>query len=272
MDHDTVLRVTSRCRRLTPPLALVAFLVMAAAPMAQASHLRPRGATPVLDPLVIAYERCTTPDTMHGVPIPLKSCTSPQQTSKSLTVGTPDAPGNGAGANSVGFVRLDVKINTSSPNDVAIDAEITDVRCLPATSSSVCNPGSSLPNAAGGPDYTGRLQASFPLRISDHYYDDGSGNFTAAATVSDATFEVRIPINVPCSATDSPTNTPAGDLVGSECKEITTENAIIPGSVQSLERANAEMPGPLQIFDGGPDGDVSTSPNTLFEQQGVFVP
>jgi hypothetical protein len=28
----------------------------------------------------------------------------------------------------------------------------------------------------------------------------------------------------------------------------------------------------LQLFDGGPDGVVSTANNSLFEEQGVFVP
>jgi hypothetical protein len=32
------------------------------------------------------------------------------------------------------------------------------------------------------------------------------------------------------------------------------------------------MTGQVQVFDGGADGVVSTSPNTLFAKQGVFVP
>jgi hypothetical protein len=28
----------------------------------------------------------------------------------------------------------------------------------------------------------------------------------------------------------------------------------------------------FQVYDGGPDGAVSTSDNTLFETQGIFVP
>ena len=30
--------------------------------------------------------------------------------------------------------------------------------------------------------------------------------------------------------------------------------------------------GQVQVFDGGADGQASTTPNTLFATQGVFVP
>ena len=32
------------------------------------------------------------------------------------------------------------------------------------------------------------------------------------------------------------------------------------------------MTGQVQVFDGGADGVVSTTPNTLFAKHGVFVP
>jgi hypothetical protein len=30
--------------------------------------------------------------------------------------------------------------------------------------------------------------------------------------------------------------------------------------------------GQMQVFDGGPDGETGTAPNTLFAVQGLFVP
>ena len=80
--------------------------------------------------------------------MPGPSCVPPTQESSFLQVGTPDA--NGAGANSVGTVKITV---TSTP-DVVIKASITDVRCKPATAATVCN----SPTAADGPDYAGQLR------------------------------------------------------------------------------------------------------------------
>ena len=47
--------------------------------------------------------------------------------------------------------------------------------------------------------------------------------------------------------------------------------ALVPGAVQTGKRAIWEL-GQVQVFDGGPDGVVSTAGNSLFETEGVFVP
>jgi hypothetical protein len=59
--------------------------------------------------------------------------------------------------------------------------------------------------------------------------------------------------------------------MGSTCSIDTTADAVLPGVVKELRRAVWQM-GPVQVFDGGADGVVSTNPNTLFLTQGVFVP
>jgi hypothetical protein len=58
----------------------------------------------------------------------------------------------------------------------------------------------------------------------------------------------------------------------------TTANAVVGGpgpwadpTVKDTKRAVVEI-SQLQIFDGGTDGVVATSPNTLFEVQGIFIP
>jgi hypothetical protein len=250
------------------------------AQLASASHLRPRGATPVREALVVAYKSCpndvvTAPNSTHGGPFPAggsnDSCTPAAPASDSLEVGTPDA--NGAGANFIGSVRLRVQLNDSpDPNDVLINASISDVRCRTSTDASVCNPTSTLPNTAAGQDYTGKLLVSIPTRITDHYNDDGSSNFTASGTVSDAAFEFSLPVTLGCEPTDDPLAPTPGDTTGSTCADSTSMNALVPGSVQTGSRANVQIPGPIDVFDGGPDGDVSTTPNTLFLEQGFFVP
>jgi hypothetical protein len=253
------------------------------AQLASASHLRPRGATPVREALVVAYKACpndvvTAPNSTHGGPFPAggsnDSCVPAAPASDSLEVGTPDA--NGAGANFIGSVRLRVQLNDSpDPNDVLINASISDVRCRPSTvvaTPTVCNPDSPLPNATNGPDYTGKLLVSIPTRITDHNNDDGSSNFTASGTVSDAAFEFSLPVTLGCEPTDDPLAPTPGDATGSTCADSTSMNALVPGSVQTGSRANVQVPGPIDVFDGGPDGDVSTTPNTLFLEQGFFVP
>jgi hypothetical protein len=45
----------------------------------------------------------------------------------------------------------------------------------------------------------------------------------------------------------------------------------VPGSVKDTQRGVVEVQ-QLQISDGGVDGLVATTPNTLFEVQGIFIP
>jgi hypothetical protein len=45
----------------------------------------------------------------------------------------------------------------------------------------------------------------------------------------------------------------------------------MPGVVQAGNRAVWEL-GQVRVNDGGPDGTVSTTPNSLFAVQGIFIP
>jgi hypothetical protein len=51
----------------------------------------------------------------------------------------------------------------------------------------------------------------------------------------------------------------------------TTADALTPGAIVEEKRAVWQV-GTVELYDGGSDGNVATSPNTLFERQGVFVP
>ena len=192
-------------RKMVLPLvlALGALGLMVVSQVASATHVRPKGATPLRASLVPAYKACTAPNRTHGAPLAFPSCNPPVQASNFLTVGSPDA--NGAGANSVGFILL--KVKTTSPEDVLITSSISDVRCKAATAASVC----TSANAADGPDYSGGLQGNAIIRISDHYNGPG---LNEAATVQDIPF----PVNTSCANTASTTE-------GGLCSVSTSANA-----------------------------------------------
>jgi hypothetical protein len=233
-------------------LSLAALGALLVAQSASATHPRPRGATPLRVSLVPAFKSCTTPNRTHGAPLAFPSCNPPAQTSAHLTVGTPDS--NGAGANSVGSALLRVK--ATAPEDLLITASITDVRCRAATSAAVCNSA----NTAAGADYSGQLQGTTMIRVSDHY---NGPSLNEAAT----TFYLPLPVNIPCANT-------ADLTTGGVCSVNTSANSVQPGAIPESAtplRAVIET-SQIQVSDGGPDGEVSTADNNLFAVQGVFIP
>jgi hypothetical protein len=223
--------------------------VLMATQLSSASHVRPKGASPIRASMVPAFKACGTPNRTHGAPLAFPSCNPPVQASSYLTIGSPDA--NGAAANSTGFVLLRVK--ATSPEDVLIDSVGTDIRCLPGTAATVCN----SPNAGDGPDYSGEMQGNATIRISDHY---NGPSLTEAATVVDIPF----PVNGTCVNTTLTS-------IGGTCSTHTTANTVVPGSVKDTQRGVVEI-SQLQISDGGADGQAATAGNTLFSVQGIFIP
>ena len=129
------------------------------------NYPRPKGATPLLASLVPAFAQCTSANRMHGPPLAFSSCNPPALRSGQLTVGTPDA--NGQTANSAGMVRYDAIVGDpgtpADEADVALRVNITDVR-----------------RQSDLADYTGQLQASAALRITDRD-NAGSGRLTGRA-------------------------------------------------------------------------------------------
>lgn len=238
-------------------LALVAGTVglMIAAQVATATHPRPKAASPVRVSLVPAYEQCTAPNRTHGPPLAFPSCNPPSQASGHVTVGTPDA--NGAGANSTGFMRLWVHVGAPGPpedSQVLFRIEVRDVRCKAGTSA--CG----NPNAAGGPDYTGELQANATIRITDHDNAVTAGGGTDAATVID----LPMPVTAVCSNT-------ADTSIGAFC--TLSGNAVQPAIPDCCEgkRMVVEVT-QFRVDDGGADGVMATTPNSVFLRQGIFIP
>ncbi len=223
---------------------------------------RTKGATPVRVSLVPAYAACTAPNRIHGPPAlggaaSNASCAPPVQTSSRLTVGTPES--NGAAVNSTGSIRLTAVVGVPGPpddSDIAIDVNIADVRC----NGVVATCGAA--NSAGGADYTGELTPNADVRLTDHFNAVAAGGGTNTATVE--AFTLAGIVQVPCSAT-------ASTAVGATCALSTTLDALRPGAVLDGRRATWQL-GQLELQDGGADGQASTTPNSRFAVQGIFVP
>ena len=206
-------------------------------------YARPKGATPLRASLTIAYQACISPNREHGSPLVTGSCDPPVQSSSYLTVGTGDA--NGQTAKSMGSVRYDAQLGDpatlANEADVKFAFNVTDTRDQNDLS-----------------DYTGELQVDPSIRITD--------KFNGASSTEPATMvDIRFPVTAPCTATTDAT-------VGSSCSTTTTFNAIVPNAVLEGKRAIWQL-GQVQVYDGGSDGAASTTAdNTLFMDEGIFVP
>ena len=107
------------------------------------------------------------------------------------------------------------------------------------------------------PDYTGHLRATWTMRITDRNNGAPAGE---AATVEDIPYKV----DATCAAT-------ADQSIGASCAVTTTFNALAPGTIKDGKRAIFQL-GRIEVYDGGPDGDVVSPDNALLATQGVFVP
>jgi Tol biopolymer transport system component len=205
------------------------------------TYPRPKGATPVLVALTIAYEPCTAPDREHNPPLSAPSCSQHQMTSDYLTVGTGDA--NSMLPRSEGNVRVDAVLDKpatpADESDVRASLSISDVFTKALA------------------DYAGELRPSLQIQATDKDSTPSPG----AAT----TQEFPLGFSAPC--------TPTADAeVGSVCSGSTTANAIMPGLVKRGLRTIWQL-GQVKVYDGGADSDGdTTSDNTLFADEGIFAP
>jgi len=237
-------------------LALAMLGALAVARAADGSHPSPKGATPMRFALVPAYDQCAAPNRTHGPPLAFGSCGPPVEASDFLTVGTHDA--NGAAANSVGFMRVDVHpgaLGPPSDTDVLIKLNVTDVRCKAGTSA--CGNA----NTTGGPDYTGELQGNATIRITDHFNATTAGGGTDPATLVD----IPVPVNAVCSNTADPS-------IGASCAIDTSSQPLIPDPCGCEGKRMVVEFTQIRVDDGGSDGVVATSGNTRFLSQGLFIP
>jgi len=247
-------------------VVLAAALTMGAVVVqaASASHLRPKGATPLVAPLVIAYDECTSNTGKEHNPAHLAgfACVPPTRSSTLLTTCEPTV--NGCPTNFRGQIKLVIQL---APNDIKIVPDpaaltgsgIQDVRCgSAALNASLC----SNANDLGPPDYTGFLSANIWWRMTDHDNGPSGGPYDQTGTVQD----LFITIPFACSAT--------GPSVGATCvPALTTMNALC-GCISSSKRVNTEMTD-IEVTDGNVDGNpfnTSDGPNRAFARMGMFWP
>jgi hypothetical protein len=95
------------------------------------------------------------------------------------------------------------------------------------------------------------------LRITD--LSNGASQ-DELATVSDTDFEAPV---ICAFTTDS--------TIGSTCSIDTTANAVLPSFVNQGARTLWELIR-VRVFDSGSNGVLDDSDDTLFAQQGIFVP
>jgi subtilase family protein/VCBS repeat protein len=222
------------------------------------SYVRPKGATPFRASLTPSYKQCTAPNRTHGAPLVHPSCNPPSQSSSTLTVGTPDA--NGQGAKSQASLLLNVIPGDPGPPDEA-DVQVaftaTDVRCA------VTNPACPSGN---GSDYIGKMLATASLRITDKY---NGPSLSEDGTVTDTMLEMP----VMCVATGDAT-------IGADCALNTTLDALIPGIAREGQRAIWQLD-QVEVKDAGPNGTgygagcpsaCGDGDEQTFMRQGVFVP
>ena len=206
------------------------------------AYARPAGASPLRSPLVPAYDPCTSANRVHGPPLEHPSCNPPSQASDNLTVGSQDA--NGKPADSVGWLRYSVLAGDpgtpADDADVRIEFRLSDVRAAGTLS-----------------DYGGELQPRATMRITDRRNVPGVNE---TGTVED----LVLPATIQCAVT-------ADEGTGGACNLTSTLDAITPGLVSESARAIWAL-GPIEVMDGGSDGDVDTVPNQTFARQGIFVP
>jgi hypothetical protein len=158
---------------------IIATIHYDAQPAADA-YVRPKAASPVQVSLVPAYTQCLAPNREHGPPLAEPSCNPPAQTSTQLTVGTPDANGQPAKAAAQARINADPGIPSTPEDeaDVGISVSAGDVRLQSDLS-----------------DYTGELQSSVGLRLTDRNNSPGPPIFPddQRGTVQDTPFAVTVP-------------------------------------------------------------------------------
>ena len=213
-----------------------------AIPTSIPGYARPKGATPLKASLVPAYRECTAPNREHGPPLAFPSCSQPQQSSQSLTVGTADA--NGRPTRSVGFVTL-----TSLPGDRATPEDEADVRLELDIS--------DVRRQSDLSDYTGNLAVLLDVRITDRYNGCCGVGGPDAGTVQDGWAGDATQFSATCAATADPDQ-------GARCSVSTTMEAVVPATVIEGMRTSWQL-GQIQVY-------ASSTDPAPFVVPGIFVP
>ena len=251
-------------RRVLAALALVSLLALLFAEAASATHVRPKGATPLRVPLVPAQQQCISPNGQHEPPLEhVRSCLPPLQTASAATVGTPDV--NGFPSQSEAYVRIDVINAVTTAEDDRVIVEITDVREL-ATPANDYNP---YPT---GPDMT--LVAQIPAPPSS----TTGGICCACQTTATSTGtgwrrrhhgRLRLPYTRRLQL-HAPRNRQHVWRHDQLQRDPSWLREVRSGQSQPQQADNRDRPGPGLRF--GVDKVRGTNDDTLFAVQGIWNP
>jgi hypothetical protein len=203
----------------------------------------PQSASSLRVALVPVFKQCGTPSSpptgSHAAPLSVGSC---------APATTPGAVAH-VGSTGVGSAQLTVipgDFSTAANEaDFSIQVNATDVR-----SGSTAGP-DYAPNV-GGPDVTYNAR----LRVTD-------SNNGALSTDPGTTTEFEFPVPVNCTTTTG--------AEGSACAVNTTANAVSPGIVKEGKDMIVQV-FRVRLNDSGANGIRGDSDDSLFEQQGFFVP
>ena len=77
-----------KCAALVAVASALVVLGVGGVQVADATHPRPKGATPLRVPIVPAYKQCTAANRTHGPALAFPSCNPPVQSLSYLTVRT----------------------------------------------------------------------------------------------------------------------------------------------------------------------------------------
>jgi hypothetical protein len=222
-------------RSVALAVALGSMVAIGVAVSASATHEVPASAPSIHTSLVPAFKQCGTGGN------PVNSSHSAPLAVGSCNPPKPSSTQAIVGPLSSGTANVDVV-----PGDVQLTGSSTDIR-TPAGNDYDPTPGSN------GSD----LLSVSRIRFTDHYNCSPtpcSGPYTSPGTGTDLDFG-PIPIN--CAANGSATSPP-----GSDCNVTTTANTVIAGSVVAGKQAVVQT---FRIR-------VNDFTNTLFAQQGIFIP
>jgi hypothetical protein len=191
---------------------------------------------------VPAFKQCGTganpADGKHSAPFSLPTCLPPG------TTGTAHIGNGGSGEATVTVV----------PGNLATPADEADAR-ITATISDVRS------GSGGGTDYNPASGADMTLisklRITDTRYGTLE---VEPGTTTDIRFEVPLT----CATTSD-------SSVGSTCSVNTTADAIVPGTIAEGKKTVIGL-FRVQIDDAGPDNVRDNADDSLFAQQGYYVP
>jgi hypothetical protein len=260
--------------RVAIPLVLASGLLGAVALVsgAFAAHPHPAngGADKLTFPMAVAMRACgpggTAPNSNHGPPLGAPSCTpanQARQTSPNITTGkSPAGPYKGRSTFVIDVTCTNGQVPPcpapGDQEDVKLTATATDIRCKAGANAGVCGNENGAPAGKVGDDYTGQVQGDATIRITDAF--NGSPGFTTHGTV----------VNLPFPVTGNCANT-ANNTIGATCSTNTSADTVVPNVVKERKQANVEIE-TIHVNDGGPDGNVTTAPNSLFARQGIYIP